>query len=219
MAGVSTPLVFPILRLRFSQLRRPSAGEGAPCRDAEAKRPAPPPPIATEGRTALLWISWGATALHRDRCLAGASAAARGGASRPRGPGAPPCCPALARGAWVPSDRVSDSTVAYQGAAGGVDIDRIRQLHSVALEDFYPDLTFILDLDPLVGLRRTVERGEDPTRFEMHETDFYTRLRNAFLNIAVNEPKRCVVLDAALPPEKVYQAALAIMSEKLGVFA
>ena len=127
--------------------------------------------------------------------------------------------PALARGAWVLSDRFSDSTVAYQGAAGGVDIDRIRQLHSVALEDFYPDLTFILDLDPLVGLRRTVERGEDPTRFEMHETDFYTRLRNAFLNIAVNEPKRCVVLDAALSPEKVYQAALAIMSEKLGVFA
>lgn len=127
--------------------------------------------------------------------------------------------PALARGAWVLSDRFSDSTVAYQGAAGGVDIDRIRQLHSVALEDFYPDLTFILDLDPLVGLRRTVERGEDPTRFEMHETDFHTRLRNAFLNIAVNEPKRCVVLDAALPPEKVYQAALAIMSEKLGVFA
>lgn len=127
--------------------------------------------------------------------------------------------PALARGAWVLSDRFSDSTVAYQGAAGGVDIDRIRQLHSVALEDFYPDLTFILDLDPLVGLRRTVERGEDPTRFEMHETDFHTRLRNAFLNIAVNEPKRCVVLDAALPPEKVYQAALAIMSEKLGVLA
>jgi len=127
--------------------------------------------------------------------------------------------PALARGAWVLSDRFSDSTVAYQGAAGGVDIDRIRQLHSVALEDFYPDLTFILDLDPLLGLRRTVERGEDPTRFEMHETDFHTRLRNAFLNIAVNEPKRCVVLDAALPPEKVYQAALAIMSEKLGVFA
>ena len=127
--------------------------------------------------------------------------------------------PALARGAWVLSDRFSDSTVAYQGAAGGVDIDRIRQLHSVALEDFYPDLTFILDLDPLVGLRRTVERGEDPTRFEMHETDFHTSLRNAFLNIAVNEPKRCVVLDAALPPEKVYQAALAIMSEKLGVFA
>lgn len=127
--------------------------------------------------------------------------------------------PALARGAWVISDRFSDSTLAYQGAAGGVDIARIRQLHTVALEDFYPDLTFILDLDPLVGLRRTVERGEDPTRFEMHETDFHTRLRDAFLRIAGDEPDRCVVLDASMAPDAVYEAALEIMADKLGANA
>lgn len=127
--------------------------------------------------------------------------------------------PALARGAWVLSDRFSDSTTAYQGAAGGVDIERIRQLHTVALKDFYPDLTFILDLDPLVGLRRTVERGEDPTRFEMHETDFHNRLRDAFLRIARDEPGRCVVLDASRAPETVYQAALGVMADKLGANA
>ncbi|MBO6797860.1 dTMP kinase [Maricaulis sp.] len=127
--------------------------------------------------------------------------------------------PALARGAWVISDRFSDSTLAYQGAAGGVDIARIRQLHTVALEDFYPDLTFILDLDPLVGLRRTVERGEDPTRFEMHETDFHTRLRDAFLRIASDEPDRCVVIDASMAPDAVYEAALEIMADKLGANA
>ena len=127
--------------------------------------------------------------------------------------------PALARGAWVLSDRFSDSTIAYQGAAGGMDIARIRQLHDVALEDFYPDLTFVLDLDPLVGLRRTVERGEDPTRFEMHDTEFHARLRDAFLRIVKDEPQRCQVLDASRPPEEVFDAALAVMSEKLGASA
>ena len=125
--------------------------------------------------------------------------------------------PALARGAWVISDRFADSTMAYQGTAGGVPVERIRQLHAAALGDFNPDLTLILDLDPRTGLERTVSRGEDATRFERFDADFHARLRQAFLDIAVREPERCMVLDAGKPPEAVAATARAAIENRLGV--
>ncbi|MEA1942932.1 MAG: dTMP kinase [Pseudomonadota bacterium] len=125
--------------------------------------------------------------------------------------------PALARGAWVISDRFADSTMAYQGTAGGVPVERIRQLHAAALGDFNPDLTLILDLDPRTGLERTVSRGEDATRFERFDADFHARLRQAFLDIAAHEPERCMVLDAGEPPEAVAAAARAAIENRLGV--
>ena len=117
--------------------------------------------------------------------------------------------PALARGAWVISDRFADSTMAYQGTAGGVPVARIRQIHAAALGDFNPDLTLILDLDPRTGLERTVTRGEDATRFERFDADFHARLRQAFLDIAKAEPERCSVLDAGESPDAVAAAARA----------
>lgn len=125
--------------------------------------------------------------------------------------------PALARGAWVISDRFADSTMAYQGTAGGVPVERIRQLHAAALGDFNPDLTLILDLDPRTGLERTVSRGEDATRFERFDTDFHARLRQAFLDIAAAEPGRCTVLDAGEGPETVAAAARSAIEARLGV--
>lgn len=124
--------------------------------------------------------------------------------------------PALARGAWVISDRFADSTLAYQGTAGGVPLDRIRQLHGAALGEFRPDLTLVLDLDPRTGLERTVARGEDATRFERFDADFHARLRQAFLDIAADEPERCVVLDAGSDADAVAAAALQAIETRLG---
>ncbi len=127
--------------------------------------------------------------------------------------------PALERGAWVLSDRFADSTIAYQGTGGGIALDAIRAIHKTALGDFAPDLTLILDLDPLVGLRRTVERGEDPTRFELLDTEFHERLRQAFLDIARAEPERCAVIDAGYAPDLVFEAALKEFATRLEVAA
>ena len=124
--------------------------------------------------------------------------------------------PALARGAWVISDRFSDSTRAYQGVAGGVSADRIQKIHAAALGGFYPDLTLILDLDPKVGLARTVARGEDATRFERFDTSFHDRLRQAFLDIAAEDPDRCQVLDALDTPDLVAEKAIAAIETRLG---
>ena len=127
--------------------------------------------------------------------------------------------PALERGAWVLCDRFSDSTTAYQGAAGGVDLHQIALLHQACLGSFKPDLTLIVDLDPDIGIKRTVNRGEDASRFERFDHGFHSRLRDAYLNIASAEPERCVLLDGSRAQREVYDAAIEAIDARLGVQA
>ncbi|MGJ3232388.1 MAG: dTMP kinase [Oceanicaulis sp.] len=127
--------------------------------------------------------------------------------------------PALERGAVVICDRFTDSTRAYQGAAGGVDRADIEAVRKAALGPLEPDLTFILDLDPAAGLDRTRARGEAVTRFERQPGAFHAALRQAFLDIAAGAPERCVVLDGAAPAEGVAAAARAAIAERLGALA
>ena len=113
--------------------------------------------------------------------------------------------PALDRGAIVLCDRFSDSTRAYQGAAGGLDPALIDSLERVTLVDLRPDLTLILDLPPEAGLARARRRGagEPADRFEAEGMRFHERLRTAFRSIAEAEPERCRVIDADLGPDAV----------------
>ena len=123
--------------------------------------------------------------------------------------------PALAAGRWVVSDRFADSTLAYQGYAGGVPLEELRQLHRLIAGDVMPDLTLILDLPVELGLKRAGTRPGAETRFERKDRGFHERLRQGFLDIARREPGRCVVLDAAAPAETVQAAALAALRERL----
>ncbi|WP_417483782.1 dTMP kinase [Maricaulis salignorans] len=124
--------------------------------------------------------------------------------------------PALQRGAWVLSDRFADSTTAYQGAAGGVPIERIKALHQAALGNFKPDLTLILDVNPTTGIERTIARGEDATRFERFDPGFHGRLRRAFLDLADDEPDRCIVIDGNEAADIVFSHAVSAIDEHLG---
>ena len=111
--------------------------------------------------------------------------------------------PALARGAWVLSDRFADSTRAYQGAGGGAPVDFIIALESAVVGAARPDLTLILDLPVDEGLARATARGGGEERFERKERSFHERLRQGFLDIAQAEPHRCIVIDATAPPDAV----------------
>lgn len=108
--------------------------------------------------------------------------------------------PALKRSCWVLCDRFYDSTIAYQGGARALGIDRMRELQDVALHGMKPDLTFILDLPVDVGLARAVGREalrEDrEDRFERMNYAFHENIRDSYLKIAEAEPERCKVLDA-----------------------
>jgi dTMP kinase len=110
--------------------------------------------------------------------------------------------PALNAGKWLIADRFSDSTRAYQGAAGGVSPTAIDAIDRVVVADTVPDLTLILDLDPEDGLRRAAERRPPGARtdpFEARDLDFHRRLRAGFQAIAAAAPARCVMIDASGP--------------------
>ncbi len=107
--------------------------------------------------------------------------------------------PAVDRGAVVLCDRFLNSSRVYQGVTGGLDPTFMRALERVAINGMMPDLTLVLDLDPAEGLRRAGERrGEEAAdRFEKETLAVHQRRREAFLDIARREPKRCVVVDAS----------------------
>ena len=128
--------------------------------------------------------------------------------------------PALEQGRWVISDRFADSTMAYQGYGQEVGIERVRALNAVVLGPFRPDLTLILDLAPEEGLRRADQRGAGHSRYERMDLEFHRRLRDAFTDIAGQEPERCVLIDAMESEDavaaKIEQAVLAHFKRSRG---
>ncbi|MHB2166324.1 dTMP kinase [Alsobacter sp. R-9] len=127
--------------------------------------------------------------------------------------------PALARGDWVVCDRFSDSTRAYQGAAGGVKADVLAALERIVVGEDRPDLTVILDLPAAVGLERAARRrGDGETdRFEQEALSFHEALREGFLAIAAREPGRCVVIDAGGSPGSVADAVWNAVRQRLNL--
>ncbi|PHS21882.1 MAG: dTMP kinase [Robiginitomaculum sp.] len=125
--------------------------------------------------------------------------------------------PALERGAWVLSDRFADSTLVYQGYAGGVDPDEVRKLHDLVLGPFNPDITFIMDIDPNSGMQRVHARAEALNQFEKRKSNFYEMTRNAYLDIAKSEPNRCAVINAAQDATKVSMDIVQVIKDRLGI--
>jgi dTMP kinase len=106
--------------------------------------------------------------------------------------------PALDQGIWVLCDRFSDSTRAYQGRLGHVSPELLNAMERVTIGRLKPDLTVILDIPVSIGMRRAAaRRGNDvPDRFEAEGIAFHQGLRDAFRQIAADEPQRCVLIDA-----------------------
>lgn len=123
--------------------------------------------------------------------------------------------PALERGAWVICDRFIDSTRIYQGALGNVDRRIIHALERVTVGETMPDLTVILDVPVEVGFARVSGRGQEKDRFESEEIEFHIQLREAFLDLALNEPARCVVIDASQSQETVAARIWLAVTERL----
>ncbi|RJP92562.1 MAG: dTMP kinase [Desulfobacteraceae bacterium] len=117
--------------------------------------------------------------------------------------------PTLKAGKIVICDRFHDSTIVYQGFARGLDMRLIRQLNSLVMDDLSPDMTFLLDLPPELGLKRAWKqiqngsRDESETRFENEKLQFHEKVRNGYLAIARQEPVRFVVVDASKDAEQV----------------
>ena len=113
--------------------------------------------------------------------------------------------PALTQGTWVLCDRFSDSTRAYQGRLGKVAPGVLNAMQRVTIGDLKPDLTIILDVPVEIGLKRAaVRRGTGaPDRFEAEDVKFHQDLRDAYRQIAADDPQRCALIDASGTPDAV----------------
>lgn len=114
----------------------------------------------------------------------------------------------------------SISTIAYQGYGRGIAIAELMAAHRLAVGDFLPDLTLIFDLPVADGLARALRRGAGVgggDRFERLEPSFHERLRAGFQAIVVENPHRCVLIDAAHDVGSVGRAVVAAVRERLAV--
>lgn len=111
--------------------------------------------------------------------------------------------PALEVGLVVVSDRFVSATAAYQGYAGGIDPDLIRDLGRMATDDLEPDLTVILDVPVTDGFGRL---SGERDRIESKPPDYHERVRQGFLTMARERPEAFAVVDASGPPDDVAEA-------------
>ncbi|MBA3516831.1 MAG: dTMP kinase [Rhizobiales bacterium] len=126
--------------------------------------------------------------------------------------------PALKAGTWVISDRFLDSTRAYQGTSG-VAPDVLDRLERISVGEDRPDLTLVLDLPAELGIQRIRARANLPDRFEGDGLGVHEARSRAFLDIAAQEPRRCVVIDATPDQATVAKAVRAAVSERLNLQA
>jgi dTMP kinase len=119
--------------------------------------------------------------------------------------------PALERGDIVITDRFSDSTVAYQGYARGLDLQLIDSLDMIATGKLRPDITILLDLDVKTGLGRNMAL-EKNDRLELEDISFHEKVRKGFLRIAAMGPERVKVVDCSEDLDRVHERVVAIIS-------
>lgn len=122
--------------------------------------------------------------------------------------------PALAAGQCVLSDRFTDATYAYQGGGRDFDVTKIAALEALVQGNLRPDLTIYLDVPIELGMQRARARGE-LDRFERESMTFFERVRQAYLERALAEPERFVVVDASLELVQVKAAVASVLEQRL----
>lgn len=118
--------------------------------------------------------------------------------------------PALEANQIVLCDRFIDATAAYQGYRGGIDLALINQLNHIATCGITPDLTFLLDLPPEIGLQRRLQQDKPCSdRLHREPLEFHHKVRQGYLAVARTEPHRVKLIDATQSPDAIHATLLA----------
>jgi dTMP kinase len=122
--------------------------------------------------------------------------------------------PALEAGKWVISDRFVDSSLAYQGGAGGLGIETVREINAFAIAGWFPDRTLFLTVQD--GAERARARDTDGSdRIGGRSDDYHHKVETAFRLIAIEEPERVVLVDASGPQDEVTERLLDAIADLL----
>jgi dTMP kinase len=116
-------------------------------------------------------------------------------------------CPAISQGKLVISDRLADSSLAYQGYGRGIDRLLIDQTNQWAMQSIKPDLIFYLKIDPKIAYQRVIARNEKLTSFESEKLEFWYKVAHGFETIFANR-KDVITLDATLSPYELTTIAI-----------
>jgi dTMP kinase len=119
--------------------------------------------------------------------------------------------PALATGSWVVCDRFTDSTFAYQCGGRGISHERTRTMEHWVHGHLQPDLTFLFDAPIEVARERLDKNTLEPDKFEREQSDFFARVRNAYLERAKAFPARIKVVNSAQPLAAIQQELAALL--------
>lgn len=122
--------------------------------------------------------------------------------------------PALDAGKWVLSDRFVDSSLAYQGGAGGLGIEVVRQINAFGIGQRFPDRTLVLELND-GGQRARARDTEGSDRIGGRSGDYHQKVENAFRLIAMEEPERVVLVDGSGGETEVTQRLLGAIKDLL----
>ena len=120
--------------------------------------------------------------------------------------------PALESGKWVISDRFTDASYAYQGGGRGLSWEKITQLEQWVQGSLRPDATILLDIPVDIGMERVRERGETD-RFEQEQLSFFSRIRDAYLRLAKENPERFHIVDTRPAIEEVHKQMRTVMEK------
>ena len=126
--------------------------------------------------------------------------------------------PALEKGNLVLCDRFHDSTVAYQGFGRGLDLNLIRSIEEKAITPHAPFLTFLLDIEPKLALKRTEEKyakRNQQDRLEQESIDFFERIKLGYQQLAEASPDRFVCLDGSKSKEQIHQQIIETLETRL----
>ncbi len=125
--------------------------------------------------------------------------------------------PSLELGKTVICDRFYDSTYAYQGIAHNLGLKKMIDLKNLIIGNIEPSVTFILDIDPKIGLERTKDRSNSENRFENFDLDFHKKIRKGFLDIANNHKDRCVLINAELSQNEISKTIIKEINKRMNI--
>ncbi|EYE89745.1 thymidylate kinase [Fervidicella metallireducens AeB] len=124
--------------------------------------------------------------------------------------------PALKDGKIVICDRFLDASLAYQGHARGLGIDEVLQINRFAIENYIPDLTILLDIEPEIGLKRiAANKGREVNRLDLEAVDFHRKVREGYQILLNRYSERIKRVDASQSIEKVFNDVLELVRKEI----